>query len=743
MKSQETRKMEAFEGAGQSEGLEIWRIEELSPVKLAPEQHGRFHEGDSYIVMKTYAPKDGKMGIKADIHLWIGKNSSQDEYASAAILMVELDDLLGGYPIQHRECQDHEGHKFKSYFKNGLITLKGGVKSALTDVGAEEAVKRLYRLTGNKDLRFVQTAMNRSALTEDDVWILDGGKGGKIFIYCPKETTGHLKRYKAKTFANSIRDAEHAGSAEIEQIDELTDDFYDAMGPDEEAEESNTSSEDDSEASEKPELYHVSDESGEMQIEKIGEGSFEQDTLLDKDCFVLWSGGQNGVFAWIGKGATKDERKQAMESAQNLINQKGLPRWTKVTRVIGGAEPTSFKQYFSSWAEPDASQAAGWRGMQQLIAADIPESEQWQKDLEQANVNAESRKKVEKLGRSAGGALGFCPDDGSGKKEVYVVENMDLKPVDDSAGGKLFGGDSYVIKYTYEEGGIEKHIIYFWQGSESSQDERAVSALKAMEMDDALGGSPIQVRVVQGCEPRHFIKMFGGSLIIFSGGKASGFKNVHDNDTYDVDGTRLFRVRGTSDQDVRAVQVQPEKAASLDTDDVFILEHKTENLWVWVGEGASPFEREVAMKVAKELSPDMTVDIIEEGNEPEEFWSALGGKGDYSKIRRNAPILDPRLFHCQESPGTGRIRLLEVWDFVQEDLIVDDVMILDSGAELYVWIGKGANEDEVKKSMDLAKKYINSEPSSRNEENTLIFSIQQGSEPSSFASCFGAFNPWE
>ena len=66
--------------------------------------------------------------------------------------------------------------------------------------------------------------------------------------------------------------------------DELTDAFYDAMGPDEEPEESNTSSEDDSEAtaSEKPELYHVSDESGEMQIEKIGEGSFEQDTLLDK-----------------------------------------------------------------------------------------------------------------------------------------------------------------------------------------------------------------------------------------------------------------------------------------------------------------------------------------------------------------------------------------------------------------------------------------------------------------------------
>ena len=52
-----------------------------------------------------------------------------------------------------------------------------------------------------------------------------------------------------------------------------------------------------------------------------------------------------------------------------------------------------------------------------------------------------------------------------------------------------------------------------------------------------------QVRVVQGREPRHFIKMFGGKMTVFSGGKASGFKNVHDHDTYDVDGTRMFRVR--------------------------------------------------------------------------------------------------------------------------------------------------------------------------------------------------------
>ena len=32
-------------------------------------------------------------------------------------------------------------------------------------------------------------------------------------------------------------------------------------------------------------------------------------------------------------------------------------------------------------------------------------------------------------------------------------------------------------------------------------------------------------------------------MIVFTGGHASGFRNIHDYDSYDVDGTRLFHVR--------------------------------------------------------------------------------------------------------------------------------------------------------------------------------------------------------
>lgn len=60
-------------------------------------------------------------------------------------------------------------------------------------------------------------------------------------------------------------------------------------------------------------------------------------------------------------------------------------------------------------------------------------------------------------------ATGFMPDDGSGEKEIWRVENFELAPVDPTTYGRFFGGDSYVIKYKYYDAGREKYIIYFWQ----------------------------------------------------------------------------------------------------------------------------------------------------------------------------------------------------------------------------------------------------------------------------------------
>lgn len=49
------------------------------------------------------------------------------------------------------------------------------------------------------------------------------------------------------------------------------------------------------------------------------------------------------------------------------------------------------------------------------------------------------------------------------------------------------------------------------------------AAIKAVELDDRLQGRAVQVRVVQGKEPPHFMAIFGGKMVVFEGGYASAF----------------------------------------------------------------------------------------------------------------------------------------------------------------------------------------------------------------------------
>ncbi|XP_069696417.1 actin depolymerising venom protein gelsolin 1-like isoform X2 [Periplaneta americana] len=121
----------AFVGAGNQAGVRIWRIERFNPVAVAAEKYGHFHVGDAYLVLNT---KNNKRSW--DIHTWHGNETSNDESATAAFKMVELDNYLGGGPVQHREDIGEESDLFLSYFPNGLTYLPGGVPSGLRHVEA-------------------------------------------------------------------------------------------------------------------------------------------------------------------------------------------------------------------------------------------------------------------------------------------------------------------------------------------------------------------------------------------------------------------------------------------------------------------------------------------------------------------------------------------------------------------------------------------------------------------------------
>jgi hypothetical protein len=68
--------------------------------------------------------KSGKFSW--DAHFWLGKGTSIDERGVAAYKTVELDDLLGDAPRQHREIEGEESDLFVSYFKPAIIVLSGG-----------------------------------------------------------------------------------------------------------------------------------------------------------------------------------------------------------------------------------------------------------------------------------------------------------------------------------------------------------------------------------------------------------------------------------------------------------------------------------------------------------------------------------------------------------------------------------------------------------------------------------------
>ena len=69
----------AWSGCGQTEGLEIWRIEKFQVKPWPKEHHGTFYSGDSYILLQTYKEDDE---LKYNVHFWIGRHSSQVRAAS-------------------------------------------------------------------------------------------------------------------------------------------------------------------------------------------------------------------------------------------------------------------------------------------------------------------------------------------------------------------------------------------------------------------------------------------------------------------------------------------------------------------------------------------------------------------------------------------------------------------------------------------------------------------------------------
>uniref|UniRef100_A0A8C1G6W1 Villin-1 n=1 Tax=Cyprinus carpio TaxID=7962 RepID=A0A8C1G6W1_CYPCA len=682
-------------------GLQIWRVENMELVPCPSNTFGQFFEGDSYVILYTHKTSNN---YTYDIHYWLGKETSQDEQGAAAIYTTQMDEHLGGAAVQHRETQGHESATFQGYFKQGIIYKKGGVASGMKQVETNTYnIRRLLHVKGNKHVVAGEVEMSWKSFNQGDVFLLDLGS---LIIQWNGPKSNRMERLRGMNLAKDIRDRERGGRVQVTVVegdDEKSSEdamklMIKAMGEKKQIKDAIPD-----EIFNPQKLKHViSDAQGNLVVQEVAVKPLTQDLLKTEDCYLLDQGGIK-IFIWKGKKASKTERA--------YIKAKGYPTSTYVETVSEGAESSVFKQLFQKWTDKGQTVGLGTTHSPGKIAK-----------VEQVKFDATSMHARPDLA-----AQQKMVDDGSGEAEVWRIEDNEPVPVERKWLGHFYGGDCYLILYKYEVNSKLHYILYMWQGRHASTAELTASAYQAVILDQKYNGEPVQVRVPMGKEPMHLMAIFKGKMVVYEVGSSHSQPSV-----------RLFHVHGTNEFNTRAVEVPP-RSSSLNSNDVFMLS-TDKCCYLWYGKGCSGDEREMAKTLADIISK-REKNVIAEGQEPADFWVNLGGKSQYANSKRlqdeNCSIT-PRLFEC--SNQTGRFIATEITNFNQDDLDEDDVMLLDIWDQVYLWIGKGANDKEKHDAVVTAQEYLKSHPAGR-DLDTPILVVKQGFEPPTFTGWFHAWDP--
>ncbi|KAL5149489.1 Villin-4 [Glycine soja] len=672
-------------------GLEIWRIENFNPVAIPQSSYGKFFTGDSYVILKTTASKSG--ALRHDIHYWLGKDTSQDEAGAAAIKTVELDAALGGRAVQYREVQGHETEKFLSYFKPCIIPQEGGAASGFKHVEAEEHKTRLFVCKGKHVISFA-----RSSLNHDDIFILD--TESKIFQFNGSNSSIQ-ERAKALEVVQYIKDTYHDGKCEIASIedgklmaDSESGEFWGCFGG----------------------FAPLPRRTGKA--EPIESDSLTKELLDTNKCYILDCGLE--VFAWMGRNTSLDERKSASGAADELISGTGRPK-SHIIRVIEGFETVMFKSKFDSW--PQASHATMSEEGRGKVAALLKRQGLDVKGL----VKSEPEKEEPQPHIDCTGHL-----------QVWRVNGQEkiLLPATDQS--KFYNGDCYIFQYSYPGEDKEEYLIGTWVGKNSVEEERASALSLASKMVESMKFLPSQARIYEGSEPIQFHAILQ-SCIVFKGGRSDGYKNYIaekeiPDETYNEDGVALFRIQGTGPDNMQAIQVEP-VASSLNSAYCFIL-HSGPTVFIWSGGLATSDDQELVERMLDLIKPDVQCKPLKEGLEPEQFWDLLGGKTEYpsQKITREAEN-DPHLFSCNFSEGNLKVK--EIHNFSQDDLMTEDIYTLDCHSEIFVWVGQQVDSKSRMQALTIGEKFLEHdfllEGLSR---EAPIYIVKEGSEPPFFTRFF-------
>jgi len=412
----------------------------------------------------------------------------------------------------------------------------------------------------------------------------------------------------------------------------------------------------------------------------------------------------------------------SLVKAKSLVQETNRPPWTSVTKVTEGSEIALFKTHFSGNFTEYIDSPESFEKRTKGKTADKQEQE---------SINIDALHHPEKYAIAKEELIDTVPD--ARNSGNYLQSHITIWYVKDHAKfdlpeveyGIFYDRNCYIILYSIKtRGGDTKHVTYYWQGRKSKTEDKGTSALLSAELSRTIGRSTL-VRVVENKEPDHFLAHFLGYLVVRKGSR----------ETWDPSRVNLYVVRGTNEVNTTTIQVKF-GAFSLNSNDCFILDtHNT--IFIWEGEGANEHERKTAESTAhKALEHQNSKEFItiKEEKEPDSFWSALGGKGSYaSPPHLKKGDIKARLFQCSDK--TGVFKVFEIYNFTQDDLDNDDVMLLDTFESVFVWIGNNSTQKEKEMAKTVAQDYIKLADDGRSLDSA-IYIVEPGAEPLQFTVFF-------
>uniref|UniRef100_UPI003AAD4729 protein flightless-1 homolog isoform X4 n=1 Tax=Centroberyx gerrardi TaxID=166262 RepID=UPI003AAD4729 len=771
-----------MEDVGQVPGVTVWQIENFVPMQVEEAFQGKFYEADCYIILKTFLDDNGALNWQ--IYYWIGQEATLDKKAGSAIHAVNLRNLLGAECRTIREEMGDESEEFSAVFDNEISYIEGGTASGFYTVEDTNYSVKLYRVYGKKNIRLESVPLKASSLDPRFVFLLDTGL--EIFIWRGANAT-LSGTTKARLFAEKINKNERKGKAEITTLAHSQEPpgFWEVLGG--QPEEIKKHVPDDFSPI-RPKLYKVGLGLGYLELPQINyKLSVEHkdckvkldtmpelrllQTLLDTKCVYIldcWS----DVFIWIGRKSPRLVRAAALKLGQEICSMLHRPKHACVTRNLEGTECQVFKSKFKNWDDVlkvDYTRAAETvqqkDNLQGKVKKDAERKDQMKADLTALFLPrqppmplTEAEQMMEEWNEDLDGMEGFVlegkkfarlPEEEFGHfntQDCYVflcrywvpVEyEDDEKEKKGKKGGEGGEGEEEEDKQPEED---FQCVVYFWQGRQASNMGWLTFTFSLQKKFESLFPGKLEVvRMTQQQENLKFLSHFKRKFIIHKGKRKQKTDSAQPS---------LYHIRTNgSALCTRTIQIGTD-SSNLNSEFCFILKvpfESTDNqgiVYTWVGRAADPDEAKLAEDIMNSMFDDTySKQVINEGEEPENFfWVGIGSQKQYDE---DADYMKyARLFRCSNEKGYFSVSE-KCSDFCQDDLADDDIMLLDNGKEVYMWVGTQTSQVEIKLSLKACQVYIQHMRSKDAEHPRKLRLVRKGNEPHCFTRCFHAWGAFK